>query len=472
MSATLAIIISSLIILSIGVGISLWIGRRQKDIDDWNVGGRSLPIYVVAGTQFATGMGGGVLVAHVGIGYSAGWSAVTYNLLYSLGIVILVLFAGWLHKHKFSTLPDIFKRLYGENKLMMTIATLLAIIVPFGWLCTQLVAFGNLYTQITGISFTLLVVIFAAISLLFVLPGGLASVAWTDFVFGCFMLLLAIVSGIYMLNMAGGWSGIVSNVPENIVSFPEGLGAVGLATIILWIFAIFPGALTNQMSYQRIYSSKDPKTARRGFYIAAVAGVISGTWASFMGIAIRSQNPGLENPELASGWFLTQIPTWFLAVYSGFIVATIMSTVSSAIQSVVVNITHDIYKSYINPNVNDRTLLQSSRILSVIVVIIAVALSLYYQQALGWLQATYAYSAAGLLVPIFLGIALRKTRFNSAKGAMGGIISGIIGAAIAQIIGTSIPYAVYGVVLSLLGFIVFSFIYKASPDEEKKVSAL
>ncbi|WP_340002264.1 sodium:solute symporter family protein [Oceanobacillus sp. FSL K6-0127] len=472
MNAAVAIVISSIVVLGVGVAISFWVGKRNKGIEDWNVGGRSLPMYVVAGTQFATGMGGGVLVAHVGIGYSAGWSAITYNLLYSIGIVLLVLLAGWLKKHNFSTLPDIFKKLYGEHKIMMSSVTLLAIVVPFGWLCTQLVAFGNLFTEITGLSFTLLIIIFAAISLLFVLPGGMASVAWTDFVFGCFMLLLSIVSGIYMLNYAGGWSGIASNVPENLVSFPQGMGAIGLTTIVFWIFAIFPGALTNQMSYQRIYSAKDAKTAKQGFIIAAIAGIISGTWASFMGIAILSQNPGMDNPELAAGWFLTQIPTWFLAIYSAFIIATIMSTVSSAMQSVVVNITNDIYKSYINPEVKDRTLIKASRMLSVIIIVFAIVLSLYYPQALGWLQATYAYSAAGLLVPIFLGIALRRTKLLSAKGAMGGIFAGVIGAAIAQLLNTAIPYAVYGVVGSLVGFLLFSMIFKEKRGLDKKVSGL
>lgn len=470
MSETVAIIISSIVILGIGVGISIYVGRKQRGIENWNVGGRSLPMYVIAGTQFATGMGGGVLVAHVGIGYSAGWSAITYNLLYSLGIILLVLLAGWLKKHNFSTLPDIFKKLYGEHKIMMSTVTLLAIIVPFGWLCTQLVAFGNLYTEITNISFTLLVVIFAGISLLFVLPGGMASVAWTDFIFGCFMLILALASGMYMLSLAGGWSEIVSNVPQEIVGFPEGMGAVGLTTIILWIFAIFPGALTNQMSYQRIYSAKDAKTAKQGFFLAVFATITSGVWASFMGIAILSQNPGMENAEMASGWFLTQIPTWFLALYSGFIIATIMSTVSSAIQSVVVNLTNDIYKSYINPEVSDKTLLVYSRLLSVGIIAVAVLLSLVYPQALGWLQATYAYSAAGLLVPIFLGIALRKTKFLSAKGALGGIFTGIFGAGIAQVVDAAIPYAVYGIACSLIGFLFFSFIFKEKNTETKKVA--
>ncbi|CDQ38620.1 MULTISPECIES: sodium:solute symporter family protein [Virgibacillus] len=472
MSATIAIIISSIVILGLGSAIAFLVGKKQKSSETWIVGGRSLPVYVVAGSQFATGVGGGVLVAHIGIGYSAGWSAITYNLLYSIGIVLLVLLAGWLKKQNFSTLPDIFKNLYGEHRIMMSLVTILAIVVPFGWLCTQLVAFGNLFTEITGISFTILIIIFAAISLLFVLPGGLASVAWTDFVYGCFMLVLSIASGLYMLNMAGGWSGISANVPNNLVSFPEGLGAVGLSTIVLWIFAIFPGALTNQMSYQRIYAAKDANTAKRGFIIAAIVGVISGVWASFMGIAILSQNPGLSNPEMASGWFLTQIPTWFLSIYAAFIIATIMSTVSSAVQSVVVNITKDIYQSYINPDVSDKKLIRSSRMLSVFVIFLAILLALYYPKALGWLQATYAYSAAGLLVPIFLGFSIRRTNFLSPKGAIGSIVLGVAGAAVAQIIDTEIPYAVFGVAGSLIGFLIFNAIFKNETTKKRNAAKL
>ncbi|SHH17252.1 sodium:solute symporter family protein [Virgibacillus chiguensis] len=474
MEATWAIIIGSLIILGIGSAISVYVGRKQSGSENWLVGGRSLPVYVVAGSQFATGMGGGVLVAHIGIGYSAGWSAITYNLLYSIGIILLVLLAGWLKKQKFSTLPDIFKKLYGNNKKMLTTVTLLAVVVPFGWLCTQLVAFANLFTEITGISFTLLIIIFGIISLCFVLPGGLTSVAWTDFIFGCLMLAVSIVSAIYMLNMSGGWSNIVSNVPQEMIAFPEGMGAIGASTILLWTFAIFPGALTNQMSYQRIYAAKNIKVAKQGFIIAAIVGVVSGAWASFMGIAILSQQPGLANSELAAGWFLTQIPTWFLAIYASFIIATIMSTVSSAVQSVVVNISKDIYQSYVNPEVSERKLLYISRLLSISVVIIAVMLAIYYPRALGWLQATYAYSAAGLLVPIFLGFMLRNKFSLTAKGALGGILFGIIGAASAQIMDTVVPYAVYGIGSSLIGFIVAHFLFRGGQEvgeEQKEVFA-
>ncbi|MDY0406536.1 sodium:solute symporter family protein [Virgibacillus sp. 179-BFC.A HS] len=341
---------------------------------------------------------------------------------------------------------------------MMSIVTFLAIVVPFGWLCTQLVAFGSLFAEITGIRFTILIIAFAAISLLFVLPGGLSSVAWTDFLFGCVMIVMTIASGFYILELAGGWSEITSKVPGNMIHLPEGLGAVGTTTILFWVLAIFPGALTNQMSYQRIYAASSASVAKKGFIIAAIVGVISGVWASFMGIAIYSMNPGLSDPEMASGWFLTQIPLWFMALYASFIIATIMSTVSSAVQSVVVNITTDIYQSYINPNATDRTLVALSRLMSVIVIVLAVFLALYYPKALGWLVATYAYSASGLLVPIFGGFLLRNSKRLTAGGAIGSMTFGVISAAVAQIIGTDIPYVAFGIMGSLAGFIIFNYI--------------
>lgn len=459
MSSTIVILLCSVVVLSGATIFSLWIGRRIKSNENWAVGGRSLPTYVIAATQFATGVGGGVLVAHIGIGYSAGWSAITYNFLYSMGIIVLVLLSKWLKKHNFTTMPEIFRKLYGEHKVMMSIVTLLAIVVPFGWLCTQLVAFGSLFTEITGINFTLLVIIFAAISLVFVLPGGLTTVAWTDFLFGCLMVIMTVVSGIFVFNLAGGWGEITAKVPEQMVSLPEGLGAVGTMTIIFWILAIFPGALTNQMSYQRIYAAKNPEVAKKGFIIAAIVGVICGIWASFMGIAIYSMNSTLPDPELAAGWFLTQIPLWFMALYGAFIIATIMSTVSSAIQSVVVNITTDIYKSYINPDATDRKLLKLSRIMSVVVIMLAIVLALYYPQALGWLVSTYAYSASGLLVPIFGGFLLRKTGRLSARSAIGSMAFGVPSAAIAQIVSTDIPYVAFGILGSVVGFLLFVYVF-------------
>ncbi|QKY70216.1 sodium:solute symporter [Lentibacillus sp. CBA3610] len=462
---TAIIIFSSLVLIIIGA-ISLYVGRRKKGEENWTVAGRSLPLYVVIGTQFASAQGGGMLVAQVGIGYGAGWSAIMYGAFIGIGLFILVIIAKWLRVEKFSTIPEIFIRLYGNHKILVTSATLMTIVVPFGWVCTQLVAFGSLFSEITGVSSSLLVVIFAGISLIFILPAGLASVAWTDFIFGCLMVIMAVASAVFAVNLAGGWDTMSSNVPQEMIRFPEGLGAVGLVTIALWSLSTLPGTLTNQMYYQRIFAAKDAGTARWSLGITAIIIILSVVWASIMGMSIRSMNPNLENQEMAAGWFLTQLPIWFLGLYSAFIIASIMSTISSAVQSVVANITRDIYKSYINPAASEKKLLKLSRMFSFLVLIIGINLSILFPGALDWLVATYAYSASGLLVPIFLGFALKNTRFLTQQGVIGSIFLGVLGTAIAHMIGTEIPYAIFGLVTSLIGILVISFFTnnKSEPD--------
>ncbi|NPV81921.1 MAG: sodium:solute symporter family protein, partial [Firmicutes bacterium] len=428
---------------------------------DWAVGGRKLPIYVIVGTQYATAMGGGILVAHVGIGYSSGWSTITYGLLVSIGIAFLAVIAKWLREQEFTTVPDILEKIYGFNRFVLIVAALMTIIVPFGWMCAQLVAFGKIFSSITGIPMQILMVIFAVITLAYVLPAGLTSVAWTDFVFGCFMVAMSLFSALFAIRRGGGWSTIVGKVPAQIAQFPAGMGAVGAFTVALWSLAILPGTLTNQMYYQRIYAIDNVKYVRTSLIISALVILTADIWAGVVGLAVRSMQPGLAS-EMASGWFLTQLPTWFLALYSGFIVATIMSTIDSGVQSVVVNLTRDIYQKLINPHADDKKLLWLSRTLSVVMTFLSLILAIAWPQALSWLVATYAYSAAALLFPIFLGYFLKNANFLTPQGAVGGMIGGFIGCAWGQINKVAIPYVAYGLTGSLLGLLLVSAMTRKS----------
>lgn len=100
---------------------------------------------------------------------------------------------------KFSTIPEVFARIFGDSKALLAVVSVAVILVPFGWLATQFVAFANLFGQVTGIATTPLIIVMAIISLLFVLPGGLTSVAWSDFFFGVFMVLGSVVVAGYVI---------------------------------------------------------------------------------------------------------------------------------------------------------------------------------------------------------------------------------------------------------------------------------
>lgn len=454
---TLLIASTSLIVVGIGAYIAYYIGRKHSSSEDWMVGGRSLPVYVVGFSQAATAVGGGVLVAHVGIAYSWGLSVFWYELFVVLGMLIIILFAGWLYRGNFSTIPEVFARIFGHNRILLTVIAISVILVPFGWLATQFVAFANLFGETTGISNTPLIIAMAIISLLFVLPGGLTSVAWSDFFFGVFMVIGSVIVAGYAIAKAGGIGEIVSNVPQEIVTVPEGFGAAGLVTILLWAFSILPGTVTNQMYYQRIFAARTARQGRQGVYIAAAGIVLTGFYALTIGLAVRAMNGdlGVDNREQAAGWFLGQIPVWLLTLYGAFLMTTIVSTTGSALQSVVANMVYDLRTAFVSEKRLEATSMVSvSRWCTVAVTIVAAGLAILYPKALGLLVATYAYSASMLAVPLIGGMILVKRGQIPVSVSFVSIAAGLIGCFTAHIMGTEVPYAVYGIVTSLVFFTI------------------
>lgn len=452
MSTTVILFLTIAVVLTVIVIFSYFVGQKKQGIENWYVGGRSLPLYVQIGTQFATVMGGAVIVGLVGTAYSSGWSTLTYGILTMIGFVPFLFMAKWLRNSEFQTMPDIIKKVYGNHPVLSMLTIVSTLIVPFGWMITQLVGFGKIFSTITGVDASLMVTIFAVISLAFVLPAGMTSVAWTDFIFGCAMAVGAVIAFFMAMDMGGGFQTIISNTPSEISDFPNGLLGIGMGTVLFWIFGVMPGNLTNQQLYQRIFSANNSKNATISIAVTALLFAAATFWASTIGLTVRSLNPTLASPENATGWFLTQTPDWFLIMFAVFIVATIMSTLSSAVQSVVVTITKDIYTNYINPAVEEKKLVSVSRFVSVAVLAVAVSLANFYPQALSWIIASFAYSVSALLIPILGGFILKDKNVLDYRAGIASIVLGITGSAVAHALGFNL-YVVFGLIGSLVGLV-------------------
>ncbi len=443
MSSAMTIIVYSIIIIGIGFMITYVISKKNQGSESWINGGRSLPLYVTIGTQFAAIMGGGFVVAHVGIGYNYGWSVLTYGVIMASIFFALCFIADWLRKESFNTVPDILEKLYGKNKALALLATLSAMIVPFGWLCTQLVAFSKLFSSIIGVDSTVLIIIFATLCLIFVLPAGLASVAWTDFFFGCMMLVITVTSVFFLLDMNGGFAQMIARVPAELTSFPKGMSLVGWGTIILWLTSVIPGGITNQLAIQRICAIKDVKSVKKSLIITGIIIIFVELWSVITGVGVRSLMPGLEG-EMATGWFLSQIPKWFMGLFSGFLMVSIISTVNGSIQSVVVSVSQDLFQKVIPLKEGSNPLL-ITRISAVVVTYTAALLAIIYPQALQWLIISYGLSAVVLLAPIYLGYLLRDHMDLNYRGAILSMVVGIGCMLITKSFLPSIPFTLPGI---------------------------
>ena len=134
MSTTVAIIVATiLVILATTIPTYIISSRKTTTEDDWAIADRSLPLYVVVGTQFASAMGGGILVAHLGNAYTNGIGVLLYGLLASLPFICIMYLAKWLRRHNYTTIPEMLRSFTNSNKLVTIIAALMTIIVPYGW---------------------------------------------------------------------------------------------------------------------------------------------------------------------------------------------------------------------------------------------------------------------------------------------------------------------------------------------------
>ncbi len=456
MSTTIAIVVATIAVIVATIVPTYIISNRKKTSEsDWAIADRSLPLYVVVGTQFASAMGGGILVAHVGSSFNNGVGHVLYGVLGCGAFLIIMFIAQWLRRNNYTTIPEILRTFTNDNKAVTVIAALMTLIVPFGWVTSQITAFGNIYASLTGIDYNLLCIAFAVIGLLFVMPSGLQTVAWTDFFFSCFMCGICLICIVYATVMGGGVGHIVSvlNAQDpDLLSLSGSLThKIGISTALLWIFAVLPGGLTNQIYFQRVCAIKDEKQVNKSLILSFITTSLSFVWAVYMGLTIRSINPAAGASPTA--WFMDQLPLFLLALFAALIFATMMSTASSGIQTAVMNITRDILP-IIAPDMDSKKVLWISRALSLALMVLAILMCLVFTDTLDWLTATYAFSAATLACPIFVSYAFRKKNFITTAGVIAGMVAGLLGCILGMVLKTAVSYSAVGIGCSLVAMLV------------------
>jgi len=75
-------------------------------------------------TQIASAFGGGMLIAHVGLGYAFGFAELVYMAALSTGVLLLMLtVARWLRSQDFYTTTDRRVHQYGESRALRSITS-------------------------------------------------------------------------------------------------------------------------------------------------------------------------------------------------------------------------------------------------------------------------------------------------------------------------------------------------------------
>ncbi len=296
-----------------------------------------------------------------------------------------------------------FRSLYvgvGLNVVIMSAVSLAAIkigAIMFGFSPLQSILVASIVT-----------VIFSAM-------GGLRSVILTDFLLFILAMTGAVAAAWVALDQpeVGGLSGLFAHpnvkdkldlVPSFDFSTPESrnlLFSIFLIPIaIQWWASVYPGSEPGGGGYmaQRMLAAKNEQHATGAAFFFNVAHYALRPWpwiivalASLIVFPelsdIQAKFPQVTDDklghDLAYPAMLTFLPKGILGLVITSLIAAYMSTISTHLNWGSAYVANDFYKRFVKPDATDRELIRVGRLSTVLMMVLAGALALSMQNALG-----------------------------------------------------------------------------------------
>ena len=436
--------------------------RMVKTQADFMVAGRRLSAKVLVGTLLATWIGSGSIIASAGLAYKKGFPALWFDAGVWVAIVILYLVAGRARRFAQYTVPDILEARYNQYaRILGAITTIVAYTAIASY---QFRAGGMVLNIVTGIPVDQGIIITALFVVGYTVLAGMISVAYTDVVNGIVMIIGIAFAIPFLINHAGGWSSIINILPKEHfqvlgdMSLFEALG-YSLPTMLL--------LLGESNMYQRFFSAKDENTAKRSVLGWIFGTIIIETAIVILAIVGSAIFLGIE-PEMVilhSARF--GLPQIIGCVMLAAIVAIIVSTADSFLLVPSTNIIRDIYQRFINPEASQKRIILYSRIVVVLLGIIAFVQVRFFTTVLE--MAIYAYTVYGVgITPAVMAAFFWKRA--TAAGGVSSIGAGMITTILWKALGNpwGVPTVYPPLILSLSCLILVSLLTPAPAKEKWK----
>lgn len=329
------------------IGIGLWAGTKNKDTEDYMLGGRSLRPSVAALSAGASDMSGWLLMGLPGAVYLTGmvnaWIAIglTIGAWVNWKVVAPRLRAYSKVAGNAITIPSFFDhRLADDGKssrvLRVTCGIVILVFFIF-YVSSGTVAGGKFYQTIFGGDYLLGMIVIAGITVLYTFFGGFLGATFTDVAQGLLMLAALIMVPIVAVMEFGGLPAVldaVVNASPDALSLTQGATVIGVVSALAWGLGYF-GQPHIVIRFMALRSPQDAPTGRRigiSWMVLSVAGAIA---TALTGIAYFSTHPEAHLTDAASAEtvFLDLSQILFHPLVAGFVFAAVLAAIMSTISS-------------------------------------------------------------------------------------------------------------------------------------------
>ena len=471
------------------VGLGLYKARKIKTQSDFAVAGRTLTPWILVGTMLATWMGTGSILGNAGKTYETGLAALILPLGGVLGVVVLTQIAGKVRAYEKFTVPEILGDRFGPAARTLSVVALVIaymVIVSYQYNAGGAVLYtvledvfvksadtiisvaGNNINNILDFNEPIIsigtgTIIAAVFIILYTMLAGLVSVAYTDVANGIIIVVSFIIAIPIFFVEAGGFEGMAISFAEmNKESHMNFWGVYSKMDIINFCLPSFLLIMGDANMYQRFFASKDAEGAKSATKTLIIAIAIAELMIIIAAWIASSMIPDAEVGKYvliyASHKFL---PPLIGAIMMTTIIGIIISTADSYLLVPTTTLMRDIYLNYINKNANQKKIVFLSRVLVIILGIIAYIVSLGFARSSGFFErALYAYTIYGAAITPSLVAAL-FWKGATKQGAIASILAGTLTTLLwkeSTFIQNIVPGRIYGTMEEVLPAITFSII--------------
>jgi len=392
------------------IGVGFWFAKKHTDFDDFFLAGRSLTTPILITTLISTYYGIDVLFGDTQLAFTDGvvaWFGYARP-TYAFFLIAALVLAKRLREDNFKSLPDILDSYYGKKTRYVGAITSFIYSLP----ALSLYGFGMLGEVILGWEPIVGMLILGGIALAYTLTGGFWAVALTDSIQFVMMCLVIAMAFPFAMDFIGGFNSMIELLPE---SYFDTMGDLNIFLIIIYASTGL-SVLVEPTFYQRIFAAKSYKNVRN----ALIIGIF--IWGSYdwlitilamsakVGV-IKGLLPATLEPDAALLTIVVAaLPVGAVGLFISGVLSTEMSTLDSYCLVAGGNISYDIYKPALNPKADDQKLIKITRLGIILSWVLGFGMATLFKQMLGLWVFLASILISSTLVPILLGLFIKKLR--------------------------------------------------------------
>ncbi|MDP6795125.1 MAG: sodium:solute symporter family protein [Verrucomicrobiota bacterium] len=261
-------------------GIGLWgFRKRQASEEDYYLAGRGQGWLVSSLTIMATFFSSAAMLGAPGMVYKEGVVFALFALNVPLSGTAIYLLGNRIRElgrtHGHITPADLICSHYGSPVALRCLVALIGFLYALPYVVIQIQAGGIISSRLFGgeHAFEIGACLLSLVTMLYIMIGGMRSVAWTDALQGTLLMSGMLLAGAAAVAALGGPSAFfakVAELPRTSLSVPGTTGSYTPEKLFtLCIFGAL-GSMIQPAQWMRFYAAKSAKALRRSAVIFAL----------------------------------------------------------------------------------------------------------------------------------------------------------------------------------------------------------